>query len=279
MYYQILVETNEKIGKSNTNKRIVEIDKDSEDEILQDVIIPYLKNEEFIVNGYFLRKKDIVRLKILTTEKTAREYSEYENAHMAPGLIIYVSPEDILNYDKYTTDITKDLVAKAKEYIANDKSVNFDKKVKVNRNRIFIVHGHDNSAKQEVARFIEKLGFEPIILHEQANEGMTIIEKIEKYSDVGFGIVIYTPCDVGYAQNKESEKANRARQNVVFEHGYLIGKIGRNNVCALIKGNVEKPNDISGVVYITFDGNSGWQIALAKEMKSSGYEVDFNLIM
>ena len=153
------------------------------------------------------------------------------------------------------------------------------KKVIKEKNKVFIVHGHDDKVKSEVARFIEKMGFEPIILNEQASDWMTIIEKIEKYSNVGFGIVLYTPCDVGYAKNKENEKKARARQNVIFEHGYLISKLGRKNVCALIKGDVEIPNDISGIVYIRLDNNEQWEISLAKEMKSSGYEIDFNLFM
>lgn len=83
----------------------------------------------------------------------------------------------------------------------------------------------------------------------------------------------------GYEKDSPNEIKSRARQNVVFEHGFLISKLGRNNVCALVKDDIEKPNDISGVVYITFDSNGGWKIPLAKEMKSSGYEVDFNLFM
>ena len=153
------------------------------------------------------------------------------------------------------------------------------KKTRSDKAKVFIVHGHDTEAKLEIARFIDKLGFEPIILNEQVNDGMTIIEKIEKYSNVSFGIVLYTPCDVGYAKNKEKEKMARARQNVVFEHGYLIGKLGRNNVCALVKDSVEVPNDISGIVYIPLDNNGGWKIPLAKEMKSSGYEIDFNTFL
>lgn len=156
---------------------------------------------------------------------------------------------------------------------------NKKKKIITEKSKIFIVHGHDDAAKLEVARFIEKLGFEPIILHEQANNGMTIIEKIEKYSNVGFGIVLYTPCDVGYEKGKENEKMSRARQNVVFEHGYLISKLSRDNVCALVKGSVEIPNDISGIVYIPLDSNEGWKIFLAKEIKSSGYKIDLNSVV
>ena len=61
----------------------------------------------------------------------------------------------------------------------------------IDRNKVFIVHGHDEAAKFETARFVEKLGFEPIILHEQVNSGQTIIEKIENNTNVGFGIVLF----------------------------------------------------------------------------------------
>lgn len=152
-----------------------------------------------------------------------------------------------------------------------------DEKAEMNMSQVFIVHGHDDLAKVETARFIEKLGFEPIILHEQASSGKTIIEKIESYSNVGFGVVLYTACDVGSKKGEEANLKSRARQNVVFEHGYLIGKIGRNNVTALVKGNVETPNDISGVVYVSMD--SDWKLDLAKELRESGYAVDMNKVI
>ena len=143
--------------------------------------------------------------------------------------------------------------------------------------KVFIVHGHDELLKNEVARFIEKLELESIILHEQASSGKTIIEKIEEYSNVGFAIALYTPCDVGDKKSEKIELKSRARQNVVFEHGFLIGKIGRENVCALVKGQLEKPNDISGVVYISTDEE--WKLSLAKEMRNSGYQIDMNLVI
>ena len=140
--------------------------------------------------------------------------------------------------------------------------------------KVFIVHGHDDGAVDKVARFIGKLGFEAIILHEQSSSGDTIIEKIIRYSDVGFGIVLYTECDVGAVKSQPENLRSRARQNVVFEHGFLIGKIGKENVTALVKGNIEKPNDISGVVYISLDESDGWKSSLAREMIASGYDVD-----
>lgn len=141
---------------------------------------------------------------------------------------------------------------------------------------VFIVHGHDDGLKNEVARFLENLGLKPTILHEQSSSGDTIIEKIERYSNVGFGIVLYTPCDQGGTAKEPIDLNFRARQNVVFEHGYLIGKLGRKNVVALIKENVEKPNDISGVVYVNYDSNGAWKTEIGKELKASGYSIDFN---
>jgi predicted nucleotide-binding protein len=141
-------------------------------------------------------------------------------------------------------------------------------------NKVFIVHGHDNEVKEKTARFVEKLGFEAVVLHEQASKSRTIIEKIEAYSDeTDFAIILYTPDDVGNVKNESGQLNSRARQNVVFEHGFLMGKLGRENVVPLVSGKVELPNDISGVIYIS---DQDWQIDIAKEMSAVGYEIDFN---
>lgn len=144
--------------------------------------------------------------------------------------------------------------------------------VVVDTSKVFIVHGHDDIAKLEMADFVKGLGLEAIILHMQASGGRTIIEKIDDYSNVGFGIVLYTECDIGAKRNTLEYKW-RARQNVIFEHGYLIGKLGRSRVTAVVKGNVETPNDISGVVYIAMNQNADWKEELKLEMRNVGYEV------
>lgn len=143
-----------------------------------------------------------------------------------------------------------------------------------NKRKVFIVHGRDNEVKQEVSRFIADLGLEAIILHEQASAGMTIIEKIERYSnDADFALVLYTPCDLGRGAHENNPPNKRARQNVVFEHGYLMAKLGRENVCALVKSNLEKPNDISGVVYVDLDQAGAWKIEVSKELRACGYQL------
>ncbi|MFA6561771.1 MAG: nucleotide-binding protein [Verrucomicrobiia bacterium] len=148
--------------------------------------------------------------------------------------------------------------------------------------RVFLVHGHDEEMKQAAARMLEQLGLAPVILHEQPNKGRTIIEKFTDYSDVGFAVVLLSPDDLGCSKDQRIETARlRARQNVVFELGFFIGKIGRSNVAALYRehANFEKPSDYDGVAYIAFDRVGRWRFDIAKELKACGYSVDANKLL
>jgi predicted nucleotide-binding protein len=143
--------------------------------------------------------------------------------------------------------------------------------------RVFVVHGHDDGLKNEVARFLEKLDLEPIVLHEQSNSGQTIIEKFENHADVGFAVVLLTPDDTcSSSKGRENVARFRARQNVIFEFGYFIGRLGRHRVCGILKGDVDVPSDYSGVVYVPVDNGGAWKYLLVKELKSAGMNVDAN---
>ena len=146
--------------------------------------------------------------------------------------------------------------------------------------RVFLVHGHDERVFLETASYLEKLGLEITILREQPNSGRTIIEKFIDYSDVGFAVILLTPDDRGGPINTHHDDLKpRARQNVIFELGYFIGRLGRNRVCALYSSGVEIPSDYSGVLYIEYDEKGAWRIALAKEMKAAGLPIDMNLAL
>lgn len=160
-----------------------------------------------------------------------------------------------------------------KAYIQSQGASKVELKMPVSNNKIFIVHGHDNAALQGLARYLEKSEFDAIILHEQANSGRTIIEKIEANSDVGFAVVLLTPDDLGKAKD-DQELSPRARQNVIMELGYFIGKLGRDRVCALKSANLEIPSDYVGVVWTEMDQAGAWKINLARELKAAGYAVD-----
>ncbi len=147
---------------------------------------------------------------------------------------------------------------------------------RTNTKEVFVIHGRDNEAKETVARFLTRLALTPVILHEQPNQGRTIIEKFERNAQVGFAVALLTPDDVGALKNEEKNLKLRARQNVVFELGYFLGRLGRERVCALTKGDVEIPSDYDGVVYIPLDDSEGWKMKLIKELKNVGFDVDAN---
>lgn len=140
--------------------------------------------------------------------------------------------------------------------------------------RVFIVHGHDEASRESVARFILNIGLKPVILHEQANRGMTVPEKLEAYGNVGYAVILLTPDDLG-RERRQSEEHPRARQNVILELGYFVGHLGRSNVMALRKDDVEIPSDYLGVVYTDLDAGGAWRQELARELDSAGYEIDF----
>ena len=141
---------------------------------------------------------------------------------------------------------------------------------------VFIVHGHDDSTKETVAEFVKSLGLHAVVLHEQPNSGRTIIEKFEAYSNVGFAVVLLTPDDIGASSKDRENLQPRARQNVILELGFFLGKIGREKVCVLYKEDVEIPSDYQGVLYTLFDSSGSWRPQLAKELKHAGFVVDLN---
>ena len=276
-YYHVLIETNE------PSEKYYELDKTDLSEIKDEFIIPYLKGEQFVFSGYFLDEAKVKRIVIGESAYTSKEYVFEVKRRRGPNVFLPIPREGIIKHSDYTKDITRNILKECQSLLQGATSKSeaptvTKPKAPMDKTKVFIVHGHDNAAKEAVARFVEKIGLEAIILHEQASSGKTIIEKIEANSNVGFAIVLYTPCDEGRPKGEKDQLKPRARQNVIFEHGYLIGKIGRKNVCALVKGDIEKPTDISGVVYIPMDEGGGWKLTVAKEMKACGYDIDLNKI-
>ncbi|MDX6450666.1 MAG: hypothetical protein QOH16_715 [Gaiellaceae bacterium] len=138
---------------------------------------------------------------------------------------------------------------------------------------IFLVHGHDSARKDQVARFVERVtNREVIVLHEQPSRGLTIIEKFEAHGRAaGYAIALLTRDDLGRDGSGGPDLRSRARQNVVFELGFFVGVLGRSRVVVLIDPDVEKPSDISGLIYVTLADE--WRSLLAREMAAAGLPV------
>jgi predicted nucleotide-binding protein len=145
-------------------------------------------------------------------------------------------------------------------------------------NKVFVVHGHNHGVKESVARFLEKLDLDPVILHEKPNAGRTIIEKVSDYADVHFAVVLLTADDEGRPRGSAEPAQFRARQNVILELGYFLGKLGRARVCALYEKGVELPSDYQGVLFLPLEGGDRWKFDLVRELRAAGFAVDANRI-
>lgn len=207
------------------------------------------------------------------------EYKKYNEdfSDVIEALIISQYSEDIIEDVRKAFKKHQDLKLPKKELVESSK-VKSKKSNSSNKKDVFIVHGHNEELKEKVARTLEKLKLNPIILHEQSNSGQTIIEKLEKHSNVNFAIVLLTYDDFGNVKSVDS-KNKRSRQNVILELGYFLAKIGRENVMPLYEDGVELPNDISGVIYTLIDKSENWKFRLVKELKSANYNVDANDII
>ena len=162
-------------------------------------------------------------------------------------------------------------------FLAAEKQTNVPRVENVKK--VFVVHGHNDALKTSVARLLSKLQLEPVILHEQPNRGRTIIEKFLDYSDVAYALVLLTADDRGgpVGEPLDTHKL-RARQNVILELGFFVGRLGRERVAAIYESGVEIPSDYSGVLFIRIDAGGIWQYQVAKEMKAVGLKVDLNQI-
>ena len=209
------------------------------------------------------------------------------------GGIRYLDPSPISDYRKrevFTEGLEEakwmlnSMIKEIDNYWADNQDENNQSNVmsgkSIDSDRVFVVHGRDEGAKHSIARFVEQLGLEPVILEEQPSRGRTVISKFQEESEnIGFAIILLTPDDEGRQQGTNQELRPRARQNVVFELGYFFAALGQGRVCAMLKDEVEMPSDVHGVVYIHMDGTDSWKIKLARELSSAGFNIDANRIL
>lgn len=277
----------------------------SEKKLIENVVKPYMENKSFVIAGRVYEPSAIDKITIFKSNKNYRDLIlpngknpvGQKKSHVA-RLFLRKSVAGVsICTDQFITSPPKNKLITAPE--PNDSKRN-----------VFIVHGKDQKAVKELKAMLTAFDLHPIILHEQPSGSRTIVEKLEKYSNVNFAFVILTPDDVGGASKeysdilqeassvinkslqgkaKSSESAimltksikrmrylmrERARQNVVLEFGYFVGKIGRDKVCCLLKGDVERPSDMDGIVYVPFEKSvNEARETIAQELRAAGYEI------
>lgn len=250
------------------------------EQLTKDIVRPYNQGGKFMCKGVIVHPSDITTFRIIETEQPSSELlPEIKRKKGVLGLLELYGNEVALLAEK-GRDVTREFLR-----------IGTEKKRKTSRRKVttglsrnvFIVHGRDHGPMKELKTMLLEFGLNPIVLHEQPSGSRTIVEKLEKYSDVGYAFVILTPDERGGpfvgklpilgAQMLEDSHF-RARQNVILEFGYFMGMLGRDRVCCLYKGNIELPSDMHGIVYIPFE-NSVEEIRLKimKELKEAGYEI------
>lgn len=204
------------------------------------------------------------------------EYQKFEHTPFSPYICSSSTPDEYF----ITTCLSGISQTKAilKTYLEdfedehNEFTKNNSEDTNLDFSKVFIVHGHDGELKEAIAHIVEQQNIEAIILSNKTNEGKTIIEKIEHYSNVSAAICLFTADDKGKVKSEKSLNA-RARQNVVFETGYFMGKLGRNRVVIVSENDVELPSDMNGMVYTN---KTDWKVDVLKELKAMGFAIDFN---
>ncbi len=186
--------------------------------------------------------------------------------------LILVSGEVVNVYDKGTFNVQGKNIATVKTLLETNASKPIERP-----DKIFVVYGHDRDARTQLEAMLRRWNIEPLILDQLPSEGQTIIEKLENYTQKAhYAVVLATADDEGHIANKPDEKLHRARQNVVLELGMLLAKLGRKRVAILIKDQkiMEKPSDISGLIYIPFSDNvEDAKTLLYKELHSAGFMI------
>ena len=206
--------------------------------------------------------------------KESTETKKFDKTYFNPAVIIGRPPKsEWIKYCKAGITETKVILQTyLEEMEESQNSLNENKdNHNIDLTRVFIVHGHNGEIKQKVARLVEQQNIKPIILDEQVNTGKTIIEKFEQNSNVGAAVCLFTADDTGKA-NKEKDDKPRARQNVVLETGFFMGKLGRERLVIIAENRIELPSDMQGIVYI----NNNWELDMLKELKNMGFNIDLN---
>jgi len=225
--------------------------------------------------------------RIFTTEELSTEYSWWGVAIMSMGHVSLGEQIAKLNKDiddkihRIDSIIERlELFPLSSVLLSESSESNLEAAPPSRSKKVFVVHGHDEVAKTNLEVFLHEIGLEPVVLHRKADEGMTVIEKFEKHSDVGYAFILLTPDEIAYLKadagkpEDQRKKESRARPNVIFEFGYFVGKLGRSRVCCLYTGDVALPSDVNGMIYKKF-GSSIDEVAysIIKDLKASGYAI------
>lgn len=243
----------------------------SREYLLRNIALPFIRKDQFFCGGAVILPEHVTEVKFSETQQTVQELVPLiEARRRMHGIISISAPEKSVVSDG--RDVTREVLDEAVSKRDEGKK---PEQVGEKSDRVFIVHGHDQRAVDQTELLVHRFGLSPIILRNEPNQGNTVIEKFEAHSKVGLAIVLLTPDDVGcIAANAPAGLQARARQNVIWEWGYLVSKLGRPNVICLYKTGVELPSDLHGLVTINIsDDVRDSAEEIRRELVAAGYKI------
>jgi predicted nucleotide-binding protein len=145
--------------------------------------------------------------------------------------------------------------------------------------KVLVIQGEDGKKGMEVLSFLRKLELDPVIPAEQPGQRMRLMEEFEQNPGIVFAITLLTGDDVGYPRGKPEESWPRPKQDLIFELGFLVGRLRQSLVCALHEEGLDLPSEYSGKIFVPFDADGLWRLLIARAMKIAQVQVDLNKAM
>jgi predicted nucleotide-binding protein len=183
--------------------------------------------------------------------------------------------EDIEEYDYDENKDTEEL-----EILENKKEIQSKKMMEdmgeSNRPKVLMIHGRNEEKNFAVADFLKKLDLDLINSPDELDSGFNLIEQFEKNSSVDFAVILLTGDDIVYPKGKSKEPKPRPAQNVIFEFGFLIGRLKKNLICGLYEEGLDLPSEYERNIFIPYDKGGLWKLLLARAMKTAKIDVDMN---
>jgi len=238
------------------------------EKLKQGIAIPFLERKVFYCGGTVVEPGTVESINFNETGQSSAELRPFILAERAASNILTLSAPE-LEVTWKGKDVTREILDEVSSETSNQPIERESQGTSTTK--VFLIHGHDILALDQTELLLRRWGLDPIIIRDKASRGMTVIEKIEANSDVGYALVFLTPDDVGGVKGGQ-ELQPRARQNVIWEWGYLVARRGRNRVACLRKDSVEVPSDLHGVVRIDVGDNIRDSSAdIARELRAAGY--------
>ncbi len=266
----------------------------SKEQLVENIIKPFSQGKEFICKGTIIDPHEITTIRVIETDKPATKLLPKDRKSVTVANILFGPTSDFRLLEEKGRDATRDFIRTQAEKRSKKK---LSRKTHImSSKKVFIAHGHDYEPVKELKTIVTELGLEPIVLHEQPSGSRTVVEKLEKFSgSINYAFVILTPDDMGSSKedvmsavatfrNRQYDSEDllegfteikfRARQNVILEFGYFIGKLGRDRVCCLYSGDIELPSDMQGIIHVPFkDSLNEVRNKIVKELKEAKYEI------